>query len=196
MLSHILITPPATEPVTLAELKAHARITGTQDDTLLTGLLKAARQWCEHYTRRAFIHQVWELALSAAPSKESVNLPRAPLAEILSVRLYDEEDQPTDWISNNYYADTLAQPGRLVLRDGAVWPDFARCANGMVITYRAGYGDSAENVPEAIKLAIKQLALHWYEYRGEAINTTMIAAAPLTIEALLHDFRLYSMGVA
>ncbi|MDX9690354.1 MAG: hypothetical protein EOM37_04820 [Proteobacteria bacterium] len=196
MLSHILVTPPASEPVTLTDFKTHARITSTQDDPLLTGLLKAARQWCEHYTRRAFIHQVWELALSTPPSKESVTLPRTPLAEVVSVQLYDEDDQLTNWISNNYYGDTLSQPGRLVLREGAVWPDFSRCANGMVITYRAGYGEDPDAVPEAIKLAIKQLALHWYEYRGEAINTTMIAPAPLTIEALLHDFRLYSMGAA
>lgn len=194
MLSHILLTPPSVEPVTLAEMKAHARLTTTADDTLLEGLLRAARQWCEHYTRRAFIHQTWDLALGQAPAKRFQLLPRAPLASITAVHLYDEEDRETLWEASNYYADVLSEPGRLVLRRGASWPEIERCASGMVITYVAGYGASGSAVPEEIKLAIMQLALHWYEYRGEAINATMATKAPLTIEALLHAYRIYDMG--
>ena len=51
-----LITPPASEPVTLAELKAQARVnTGTAEDAELTRYLSAARELFERRTGRAVL---------------------------------------------------------------------------------------------------------------------------------------------
>ena len=58
-----LITPPAIEPVTLAEAKAHLKVDTTDDDTLITSLIAAARARAEWHTRRAFITQGWMLWL-------------------------------------------------------------------------------------------------------------------------------------
>ncbi|MFA6280379.1 MAG: head-tail connector protein [Bdellovibrionales bacterium] len=195
MISHILITPPLVEPVTLAEVKAHARITQDDDDALLEGLLRAARQWCEHYTRRAFIAQSWALSLSASPSKRFVELPRAPALGVSHVYLYDEEDAASLWDAANYYVDVGSDSARLVLREGASWPTLTRDVGGMVIEYTAGYGADGTNVPDGIKLAILQLATHWYEHRGEAITGETIAKTPLTIEALLAPYRALRLGV-
>lgn len=66
----ILVTPPSTEPVTLAEAKLHLRIETamTDDDTYISALITAARQSAETITRRAFIIQVWRLVLDAFPA--------------------------------------------------------------------------------------------------------------------------------
>lgn len=194
MISHILLSPPAIEPVTLEEIKVHAKIEHDVDDTLIGSLLCAARQWCEHYTRRAFIHQTWDLALSTVPQKRYITLPRAPLAAITHVQLFDDADNLSAWDAQNYFTDMCSNPGKLVLRNGSCWPSPQRCAGGMVVTYVAGYGDSGMDVPEPIKLAIKQLALHWYEYRGDSVHETMAAKAPLTIEVLLDPYRVLSIG--
>ena len=42
-----VITPPATEPITLNEMKLHSRIDGSDDDTLIEGLITAARMQLE-----------------------------------------------------------------------------------------------------------------------------------------------------
>jgi len=194
MISHILLSPPSVEPVTLEDIKAHARIEHNEDDVLITALLAAARQWCEHYTRRAFISQQWDLALSKVPSSREVLLPRGPLLSITQVQMFDDRDNVSLWSSDLYYADTVASPGQLVLRKDASWPSPSRCHNGLVITYEAGYGATGEDVPTPIKLAIKQLVLHWYEYRGDAVSTTMTNKAPLTIEALLDPYRILNVG--
>lgn len=193
MNTNVLITPPSAEPVTLAEFKAHAKIDDANDDSLCTALLRGARQWCEHFTRRAFIAQTWMLSVGQMPALPSVALPRAPLIAVTNVTVYDAKDNPLLWGADNYYVESKREPARLILRNGANWPDFERVADAMTIEYVAGYGTDASNVPEPIKLAIKQLALHWYEYRGEAIEGSGVAKAPLTVEALLEPYRLLSV---
>lgn len=46
-------TPAAAEPVSLAEAKAHLRITHSSDDALIGALISSAREYVERYTGRA-----------------------------------------------------------------------------------------------------------------------------------------------
>ena len=64
----VLVTPPAVEPVTLAEAKLHARIEYSDDDALVTSLIVSARRYCETVIRAAFIAQTWTLMLDSFPS--------------------------------------------------------------------------------------------------------------------------------
>ena len=122
MISHILITPPAVEPVTVETMKAHAKVSHSSDDALLVGLVRAARQWCEHYTRRAFITQSWALSIDCPSRKRSINLPRGPVLGVTCVHVYNEDDEATLWGDDNYYVGPVASPTQLVLRRGASWP--------------------------------------------------------------------------
>jgi uncharacterized phiE125 gp8 family phage protein len=63
-----VVTPPSVEPVTLAELKLFCRVDGTTEDALITGLGIAAREYCETFTRRAFINTAFRQSLDCFPS--------------------------------------------------------------------------------------------------------------------------------
>ena len=39
-----LVTPPAAEPITLEEARLHLRVTGTEEDSLITSLVTASRR--------------------------------------------------------------------------------------------------------------------------------------------------------
>jgi uncharacterized phiE125 gp8 family phage protein len=218
MTSFNLKTGPASEPISLSELKSHARIDQTDDDELLSGLIVAARQWAERTTARGFIDQTWQLwidmplfdtngcqdgffegAIQAALD-QAIFLPRSPLLSVSSINVFSEDNSSTIWDQRNYYVDTSHEPGRLVLRSGAAWPTPSRQANGLMVEYRVGYGADASFVPEPIKLAIKQLALHWYSHRGEELMPGTANAdissrygainVPLLIQALLNPYRV------
>ncbi len=208
MFSFSLVTPPSIEPVTLAEAKAQARVDTDADDALIAALITAARQWAEKFTNRAFITQSWRLSMdqfSAAASIECAGscgarpgqaraylcLPRPTLQSVASVQYFDADDEARTWPSENYFVDTSSEPGRLALRSGSVWPEASRVTNGLVVTYAAGYGDSAEAVPEPIKMAIRQLVAHWYEHRGDLEPG---AGVPQVALALLEPYRVRFWG--
>ena len=46
----VLVTPPATQPVSLTEAKLHLRVSDTTEDTLITALIAAARERAEAIT--------------------------------------------------------------------------------------------------------------------------------------------------
>ncbi len=208
MFSFSLVEPPACEPVTLAEAKAHARIDTDTEDALISTLIMAARQWAEKYTGRAFITQTWCLAIDqfSAGAKEAceektaaglearvaLNLPRAPLQSVTSVQYYNNGDQARVWPDFNYFVDTAHEPGRLALRADCAWPLSSRVVSGIAITYKAGYGSEAALVPEPIKMAIRQLVAFWYEYRGDIESSP---CAPQVVLALLDPYRLRFPGV-
>lgn len=63
-----LLTPPAIEPVTIADLMAFARVDADPDDGVLQRLLTAARQRVERDTGLALISQTWVALLDRWPT--------------------------------------------------------------------------------------------------------------------------------
>lgn len=173
----IVTIPPVEEPLTLEEAKAQCRVDTQDDDTLLTSLIIAAREWCERIDWRAYVTQTLQLWLDEWPSNGVLRVPKPPLQSVTSVVYYNAGDVAATWAASNYIVDTIEQPGRIVLRSGAAWPSTTlRAANGICVTYVAGYG-LAVDVPQRIKQALLLLVGHWYENREDsttgAVNRTI-----------------------
>lgn len=187
-----LITPPTTEPVSLAEAKAHLRVDGADEDALIDGLITAARQHAEVFTRRAFITQTWELVLDGWPNKESIEIPLPPLRSIVSVTYTDMDGVNTLWDAANYIVDTDSEPGRLVLDYEKTWPAVTlQPAGGIRIRFEAGYGGSAD-VPQAIKQAMLLHIGFLYEQREAVTVGNIVNRLPLAYDALLWPYRVFS----
>jgi uncharacterized phiE125 gp8 family phage protein len=85
-----LITAPTAEPLTRDEAKAHLRVDGTAEDTLIDTYLLAARQDVEAACGRALLPQTWELRLPRFPTwRCGIRLPKPPVTAIVSVRTAD-----------------------------------------------------------------------------------------------------------
>lgn len=158
-------THPATEPITLQELKDFARIDGTDEDTLLNSFIESARRACENYLGRALIEQTITMKMDLWP-RIIIELPRPPLISITAVETLDESDVATVYASSNYFIITTSEPGSLVIKIGASMPNnTARNYGGYQIRYKAGYGSSKTDVPSAIRDGIKLWATDIYENR-------------------------------
>ncbi len=87
-----LITPPAMEPVTLAEAKLHARIDHDLEDGLLATFIAAARQHGEQLTGRQFVEAAYELSLDGFPcGDDPIELPKPPLQAVESISFVDRD---------------------------------------------------------------------------------------------------------
>ena len=192
-MSDELLVVPVLEPVSLSDVKSYLRIFHDVDDSLLESLIITAREWCEELTSRAFITQTRQMILSVLPKGREIVIKRGPLQSVQGIVLYGSDETETNYSLNNIIVDTAHIAGRLVLKDGAVWPVLQRAANGLSVTYVAGYGDEADDVPAAIRLAIKQLVADWYENR-EVVARSSFGRVPMTVEALLQTYRVVSLS--
>lgn len=186
-----LITPPATEPVSLTEAKAHLRVDTADDDTLITREISAARQMVEGWIRRALITQTWKMVLDKAPARFDIPMP--PLQEVTKIETIDE-DGTTAVVSSTLYFVDLGQGsnGRVQLRGGSFWPQHRGFAS-FIVTYKCGYGEAAA-VPLALKEAILKLVALFYENRdvGESLGIVTNDSGVLQpIFQLLQPFKTF-----
>lgn len=204
-----LIDGPASEPVTLAEAKLHARIDIDDDDDLVTALITTARQWVEQTTGRCLMTQQWKLTLDNWPASirdewwdgvrdgpittleaNWVDLRKSPVVSIDEVSKREEDGVEVVWDASNYYQSM--QPNgfaRLTRKRGVIWPIVIyRVAGAIQIKFTCGYGSNASDVPFPIRQAIKMLVAHWYETREPNIERG--APVPFTVTAALAPYRV------
>jgi uncharacterized phiE125 gp8 family phage protein len=179
-----VITEPIIEPITVDELKLYARIDGTDEDTLLTTFIKAARQGTEKYLGRKLIEQIITTSLDCW-NYYVFKLPIGNLISLVEVRTVDESNISTVYDSGNYYIRDISDPAEIVIKQGTTYPsNTARDKGGYEIEYKAGYGDEAEDVPDAIREVIKMWAALIYE------NRVPIDEPPDAIKTLLHFYKI------
>jgi uncharacterized phiE125 gp8 family phage protein len=158
-----LNTPPAEEPVSLDEAKAHLRVDSTDDDALIASLIAAARTRAEWHTGRALVTQGWTLWLDRDVAGPGAALPLPPLQSVASVTLYAAGGDGTVLGTGDYFVDAASQPGRVCF---VVPLANLRPLNSVAIAYIAGYG-GADAVPQPIKAAILMMVAALYSHRGD-----------------------------
>jgi uncharacterized phiE125 gp8 family phage protein len=164
----VLYTAPSCEPVTVEELRTHARISGSDDDELLSGLIAAARQIVEQRTQRAIIQQTWHYTLDQFPADgKPIYIPHPPLGTVSSITYVDYNGTTQTLAATVYTVQTRYEPGRIVLAYDQSWPEVRDQEEAITIAYVAGYTSTATTdvakraaVPEGLKLAVKLLAAH------------------------------------
>lgn len=162
---HELVTGPATEPVTASDVKLYARVSGSTEDALINTWIKAGRIAAEDFQNRAYIEQTWRVFFDAWPTSP-FDVPRAPLIETVALTYYDTDETLHTFAEANYIIDT-AEIGRISLQYGLTWPTTTlRPINGVSLAYKAGYSDSADDVPDDVKDAIYLYCAYRYENRA------------------------------
>jgi len=175
--SHLyLVTAPAVEPVTLEEVKTHARIDYPDHDEQLTSLIKVAREKLDGrdgVLNRALVQQTWDWKLRCFFDR-TIDLPMPPLRSIVSVKYLDTA-RVLQTLSPSLYqvfgADRWG-PAELRPASASSWPLIGDDPEAVTIRLICGYPPSSAeppdyrvNVPETVKLAINIMVAAWYENR-------------------------------
>ena len=159
------VTPPGAEPVTLAQAKSSAHVDGTVEDTDITAMITEAREDLEAATARAFITQGWRLTMDRFP-REPIELKVCPVqSDGVEIAYIDVNGDSQTVDPATYQVDTDSEPARIKPLPGYSWPVTDGRIGAVTVTFNAGYGDAAGDVPENVKRAIKLLVGDRFRHR-------------------------------
>ena len=187
----ILLTPPAVEPLSLAEAKDYLRVAHSDDDVLIAALIAGARAHVEAQTRRALITQTWRHSRNAWPADGRIAVLPAPLQTLAAARVYDEHGAAQAIDVETFVLDTISAPGVISFPPWSV-PGPGQKYGGIELDVIVGYGNAAGDVPEPLRIAIRALLLHWYENRGVAAESD-VSPLPWSVAALIATYRVMSL---
>jgi uncharacterized phiE125 gp8 family phage protein len=153
MTSTVVTTAPTTEPVSIDDVKEQLVIGDYDDDQLLSRLIVTARTVLERRSWGAFINQTLTTRVDNGWPPQFW-LPRWPLSSVTSIAYLDGNGDSQTLATSEYTVDANTRPGRVVPAYSATWPTVRSVENSISVTYVAGHGSSAADVPEPIKDAI------------------------------------------
>ncbi|HYI42678.1 MAG TPA: head-tail connector protein [Sphingomicrobium sp.] len=171
------------EPISLETAKAHLRVTDTSEDSLITALITAAREWVENRTGKALVRREFVDAFDRWT--RYLELRWAPVAEVTEVGYTDTDGEAATY--EGFIASTHRDPARVYPAPDGWWPSLGR--NGSVtVTYTAGFAAGEE--PQGLLQAMLLLIGHWYSVR-EGVNVgNIINEVPFAVEALCDQHRV------
>lgn len=172
-----------SETLSLADVKAQLRISGTSDDDALRMFIASIRHRTEQFLGKTLVTSTWELKLDCFG--DEIQLPMDPVQSITSVQYVDDDGVTQTLSSSGYQFDSK---GRLKPSYGNEWPSTRTQYGAVTVTYIAGK-THAGNVEPDIKLAM----LLWIGAsdmnREDVIVGTVIANIPDGAKSLLSPHR-------
>jgi len=182
---------PVVEPVSLADAKTHLRVDTESDDDHILALITAAREWCENYTQRTFIHTQWTMTFDTFPWE--IELPRPPVAvasgyTATTVAYVRETGGTANLPTSEYRVDRSAEPGVIRTVYAGTWPSHLLDRNSISVTWWGGYGEDGTKVPRVVRSAILMLVAYWYE-RRLAADQIASNAVPFGVSSMLDSIK-------
>jgi uncharacterized phiE125 gp8 family phage protein len=168
--------------VSIADCKAHLRVTHAQEDSLIGMLRDAAINYVEDYCATKLGSYTAEVYLSQF---RTVWFTAGPVTAIASVKYQATSDDSvwTDLAAANWYKDIHKTPSRIAFKDAPTVYEYALAP--VQINCTIGHA----TVPDSVVAAIKLLVAHLYENRQEEITGTITSRLRLGIDALLSPYR-------
>lgn len=190
-----IVTDSTVEPVSVAELKAHARVSHESDDVVLGGMITAARQWCEAYVARPLTggRKTYRLTLDSFYDERytdkcgRIRLDNPPLStsstDVAITYLDSSSGGSTTLASTNYLISYYHEPALLEPAWGHTWPATRDQTGAVTVQFTAGYSTPGD-VPRTARTAVMMLASQLYEQR-EAGAEASVSEVPFGVRALL-----------
>lgn len=157
----VVVTEPATEPLTIHEARRHVEIAATNSDhdVVLFAHIQAAREQWERDTSQCLIARTMRLTM---PEIYELQFDERPVVSISSITYYTLGDT-TATLSTSVYSFDSAN-NLLRLNRNQFWPSFSDRWDAWQINYIAGAHADSTSVPGIDKQAM--LLYVGYLFRG------------------------------
>lgn len=208
------VLDPATEPISLSDMKSYLRVDYTDDDSLISTLISAARERAEDITARCLISQQWQFSFDQFPrygcfeylhhrrhrdsmfnlDERAIILPRGPVLSVDSITYVDQITGTLQTLDPSLYSvDNISEPCRITPKYKTTWPLAQFDTNSVTILFTAGY----ETIPQSLRHAMKLIVGAWFENRSEIVQSGgnfNSLPMPLSAAALLGTYALFPLG--
>lgn len=193
--------PPASDAVTLSDVKDYLRLTHTEDDHSLSQLITVATSYFEQTYNMALIRQRvtiwldhWPIGRQSAwwsgqqsgavadilGGQRQFILPIRPALDLIEVAMITREDHKNMVPLTDFRLSGSLEP-RLILKDGMNWPSVERESDGMSIEYDAGFGDDHTAIPLLIQYGLLEMIAHLYTHRGDDLDRSAQSCGARTL---------------
>jgi len=181
-------TIPSNMPVTLADAKAHLRVTHEQADVEILHYLLSAIEYCEVRSQRIFRQRALTLVLDDFPGADDpVVFDLSPIVSADTIQYYDT-DNATQTHTAAYLVEDATGTSCLYPDYETEWPDTAVRPDAVTITYTAGYGGAA-SVPARAKQAILLITKHGYDQRDPVVVGTITKPLEFAVDSMLQSLK-------
>lgn len=184
-----IVSPPGAKPVDAADLKAHLRVTSSAEGGVIDDCLDTAIAMLdgEGELGAAMISQTWAETFPRVPGAGGdLDLSLGPISEILAV---DYRDQEGAWQAAPLADFELYDGGGRPFVRSDAWPAIGAYPDAIKITFIAGFGPLASDVPAPLRQAVKLLAANFYEIREPVVLGVTPAEMPISVDRLIAPYR-------
>lgn len=154
---------PSFEPVTVAQAKAQLGIaaSNTDHDTVLTALIKQARERFEHESNYIVATGTFTIKTDDL-GEDEIEIPLRPVTSITSITYVDTSGNTQTFSGSKYSLSNSGSMPEIVLGYNESWPAIRGHEDDVTITFVAGHA-TTDAVPERIRQAIICQVKHDFE---------------------------------
>jgi uncharacterized phiE125 gp8 family phage protein len=191
-LKYEVVTQPAVEPVSYADLADWCKLPGFDDRTLTLQLAVAMRRKVEELRRETLITTTFDLWMDFFPV--SIILPARPVQSVTFIKYTDGNGTVQTLDPSRFEVDPKGSRPVIIPPLGSFFPIAkVQYPNAVQVRFVAGYGDTAAAVPAEYQIMIKQLVALNYSVREGVVLGRTPAIVPRTLDYLLNSGRLWEV---
>jgi uncharacterized phiE125 gp8 family phage protein len=191
------LQPASVDLFTVAETRELARLAGSLSDAAVLGLIRRSTAAVETYLNRSLIAAQWRQTFDgfSGPAGDWI-LPLlcCPVIEVEDVEYLDDEGSWQIVDPESFGCDTDGEPARVYEWPGSTWPEAADVPGSVRVTFQAGYGEAASDVPGDLVEAVAKIISHNHDHVGAVVTGTIVAEIPWSVRELLEMYR-YGAGL-
>ncbi|UTW56184.1 head-tail connector protein [Kordiimonas sp. SCSIO 12610] len=201
------VNGPKGDPILLAEVKDHLRLSHEDEDAYIGSLIAVAVQKIEQHFGLALMERHVDITINGTLRDHIFRLPVRPVSEVISVTSIDGDgaEVPGETLGETIIPASAysLQPGlgaRLIFKNSnltyGVGHGFIPVPRqqSLRIRARAGFGLSHNLVPADIRHALLILTAYFYNYRGDdsdnPLADAMAKSGAMALMAPYRDYRL------
>lgn len=179
------INPPATEPISLEAAKLFLRIDHENEDSLIQGFIRQAREQVETLCQRTLIERAQRLTF-APPFKRCLYLKTTPLQFVSNMRLHLKDGGEEEVDLSTLDINLRANPAMLKPKTLGLFGYHNRSdIQAITVEVLAGYGDMPDDIPMPLRQAMLLLIGQAYEARSGGD----VPGIPMMVDALIMPYR-------